>query len=222
MTTFAFSATVAGLDLDDLNILDALFTDEFVLVPSEVDGVVSLDVEIDAPSGESALQKLVHHLKSIQGVHLVRIDLDLVNVSEIATRLELSREAVRLLSVGARGGGDFPQHRHIVGTQKVWAWADVHAWALVHGRLPEGEPAPLDAACVDWFNGQLVPATKPQILLHFTGIPRSQGLRSVRGDSWTRGSGARMRLPLRHRTFTARTGERWTMAGGLLERDPAA
>jgi hypothetical protein len=156
MTTFAFSATVTGLDLDSPTQLDSLFTETMLILPAEVDGVTSLSVELDAASGEDALTAFTAFLSSTD-VTLVRVDPDLVNVPEIAIRLGVSRETVRLWAAGARGDAHFPIHRTVVGSQKVWPWADVHAWALVQGRLDPDEPAPLDSACVDWINGQASP-----------------------------------------------------------------
>lgn len=218
MTLFAFSATVTGLDLEDLAQLDALYTRAFVVVPGEVDGVVSLDVEIDAASGEDALLTFAQHLKTVDGLAITRVDVDLVNITEIATRLGLSREAVRLLSVGARGDGDFPLHRHVVGSQKVWAWSDVYAWAAVHARLTEEEPAPIDAACVDWYNGLLVPAVEPQPDVYDLGAVRLLVM-SQWASQWSYGREARLKFESRRTVFTARSGVSWQQsAAGQLER----
>lgn len=222
MPTFAFTATVTGLDLDNIEQLDALLTDAFVIVPGEIDGVASLSVEIGAPSGEDALKVLVDHIARVApGVTFVRVDEDLVNTPEIAVRLDLSREAVRLLVSGERGDGDFPRSRTIVGQQKLWTWADVHAWALVHGRVPHEEPHPLDTTCVDWFNGQLVPSpehvgidtTEPTLTLIVLGRPWA--------TTWTRGRGGAtvIRDQRTQRSFASRGGAAWHYDDGTLRCD---
>lgn len=222
MPTFAFTATVTGLDLDDIDQLDGLLTGSFVVVPGEIDGVTSLSVEIGAASGEDALKALVDHIAHVEPrLTLVRVDEDLVNIPEIAVRLDLSREAVRLLACGERGDGDFPRHRTIVGQQKLWTWADVHAWALVHGRVAAEEPHPLDTPCVDWFNGQLVPVlehapvdvTRPALTVLVLGRPWA--------TTWTRGRGGAtvIRDQRTQRSFASRAGAAWHYDDGTLRCD---
>ena len=150
--------TVTGRDLYDTDLLERLHSEQFVLVPSETDGVVTLEVEIDAKTGQDALEVFLDHLAAAPEVAVQRLDADLVNATEIGKRLDVSREAVRTWASGIRGPADFPDHRCVLaGGQKLWTWASVHDWAAVNDRLPGDLPCPLDAACVDWFNGTLVP-----------------------------------------------------------------
>jgi len=159
MTTFAFTATVTGFDFQDTDLLDKVYTDAFALVPSSLDDVVTLEVEIDAGSSESALKILVEHVATVPGVSIQRVDEDLVNIPEIAVRLDVNRETVRTWVCGSRGSGGFPPHRSVLaGGQKLWAWVTVHQWAEANDRLPGGTPAPLASTCVDWFNASRVPA----------------------------------------------------------------
>ena len=115
--------------------------------------MVSLDVEIDATCGEEALKHFVNYLLSYPGVKIEHVSEDLVNTSEIAFRLGVSREAVRTWTNGARGPSDFPPHRAIIGGQKIWAWATVYAWCEALGKIPADLPVPIDLPCVEWFNG---------------------------------------------------------------------
>lgn len=221
MTIYAFSTTVTGLDLDDIAQLDTLYTDDFTILASEVDGVTSIDVEIDAETGEDALQTLVDRARSVAGVVIVRVDLDLVNIPEVALRLNVSRESVRLWVEGERGNGDFPRHRSTVGNQKVWAWADVYAWAQIHGRIDSGEPAPLDASCVDWFNGRLVPQSRaaghelPMTECHGI-LPRHVSA----GQDWNAGQARSIAALARHERidFAARSGARFRWSRDRMER----
>lgn len=227
MPTFAFTATVTGLDVSDDAQIEALAADSFVLVPGDIDGVISISVEIDAASGEDALRTFTDHLKqAAPHVDITRLDEDLVNIPEIATRLDLDREMVRLLTMGKRGDGDFPKHRTVIGQQKIWAWAAVHAWALVHSRLPADEPHPLDSSCVDWFNGHLTPAaerpTQPdpviQILVQHHGR-HGQQTWWHRNPASTTTTLEVVRITAGTRTdppYSSRSGQRWTYGRDVL------
>ncbi|MEG9224836.1 helix-turn-helix transcriptional regulator [Aeromicrobium sp. Sec7.5] len=76
---------------------------------------------------------------------------DFVNTTEIAQRVDVSRELVRNWVLGSRGPGGFPppHHEHGIGgskgPMKVWNWAAVNSWlaqiglddGLVHLTPPE-------------------------------------------------------------------------------------
>jgi hypothetical protein len=154
MPCFAFSVVTTGLDLGDTNQLERLYSDAFVLVPGETDGLASIAVEIEASGEQEAVRLLAEHLgASAPELHVERIDPDLVTTSEIAARLEVARETVRLWAVQQRRD-DFPAPYSIIsGGQKLWLWATVHAWANSMGKVPAGEPLPLAAPFVAWYNG---------------------------------------------------------------------
>lgn len=167
MAIYGFAAVVAGLDVEDFAQLDRLFTEDFDMSPGDIDGVTTLEVEVEAPSGEDALKTFHDHICRVGGITVERIDEDLVNISEIAVRLDVSRETPRSwLKAGSDVGFPFPKHRTIVGSpgkpQKLWCWADVYAWASTTGRGSiEDQPVPLDASVVTWFNGQLLRQVEP-------------------------------------------------------------
>jgi hypothetical protein len=82
----------------------------------------------------------------------LRVDQDLVSVSDIAQRLGRSRESVRLLVDGKRGPGRFPPAVGTVGNGiRVWPWSVVWEWsAKVLGvDLGENGVPPLTAAVLD-------------------------------------------------------------------------
>ena len=70
---------------------------------------------------------------------LVVDDDDRVTAAEIARRVDLSREEVRLLANGERGGGDFPTPVGQIGRQRIWQWDEVRRWFAAHGRGSETE-----------------------------------------------------------------------------------
>lgn len=205
MATYAFTVIVDGLDLDDVAALDALYTDDFEILPGEIDTLTTLDFVIEAASGEEALSLALGHLNGFPNLTPLRVDEDLVNVPEIADRLDVSREAVRLWASGARSDG-FPVHRTVIGSQKIWAWADVYAWAFSLGKITtEVLDAPLDAPCVTWANGQLVvnrqkktPGTGWQT---FDSLPDGSGAHA--GD-W-----AAFKLSVHRMPYASRSGLDW-------------
>ncbi|GAB4084097.1 hypothetical protein GCM10028784_07270 [Myceligenerans cantabricum] len=156
MTVYTFTAAVDSLDLNDTAMLDALYSEDIEVYPSSIDGDVSVEFEVEAESGEEAVQRALDHFRrAVPGARVVRIDEDLVNATDISERLSFTREAVRLWATGARGDG-FPRPRAITpGGNRLWTWASVYAWAESTGKELPDEPCPVDDACIDWFNGQL-------------------------------------------------------------------
>ncbi len=57
---------------------------------------------------------------------------DLVTAAEIAQRLGISREAVRLYATGQRGDGMFPAPAHASASNRsvLWRWGEVLDWAM--------------------------------------------------------------------------------------------
>lgn len=145
MNTFEFTLTVDGFDLDDEFRNAMLETFGYVAVIGRTAGITQLDVEIEAEAADRAVARVVADLRGI-GVTARRVDLDLVNTTDIAERLGKSRETVRLWATGERRQG-FPVPHAIVGDSQVWAWADVHAWAAANGvEVDEVLPIPVDVA----------------------------------------------------------------------------
>jgi hypothetical protein len=63
---------------------------------------------------------------------------DLVNISDVADRIGVTREAVRNWASGKRRTGEFPIPLDTPGGQKVWEWATVHAWLRHNLKLWDG------------------------------------------------------------------------------------
>ena len=164
MPTFAFSATVSGLT-NEPEQLTRLFSEALTVVPSEIDGVFSMDVHVDASSSEDAIHRFDCHLQTATPeITVVRLDEDLISTTEIAERAGAHRETARLWTTGKRREG-FPAHRTILmGGVKLWAWADVHQWLEQIGKVDADEPRPLSTESVDWYNGQLVTRRREPML----------------------------------------------------------
>ncbi|MBN7792444.1 helix-turn-helix transcriptional regulator [Microbacterium esteraromaticum] len=151
MENYALCVVVNGFDLDDEFQNAGLECLSYDAIVSRTGGVTRIDADVPALSALDALMQLIADLRSIN-VTVVRVDPDLVDVSEIAERLGVTRESARLWSTGARRK-DFPQHYAVVGATRVWFWADVHEWAL-QNRIAAGD-APLASNAVEALNGAM-------------------------------------------------------------------
>jgi|GEM_PF-6552454 predicted DNA-binding transcriptional regulator AlpA len=133
---------VGGVDLEDDATLEVLAEHLADLAWSEVDGVVvaTLYTSTKNPVATAieAARRICHVLP---GAEVLEVDQELVSTSDIALRLGVSREAVRLWVEGRRGPGGFPRPVGVVGggRSRVWRWADVHAWTRRNYRLGDDE-----------------------------------------------------------------------------------
>lgn len=130
MSEYSFTLVIDGV-LDD-ETLDELFEagcDDATF--GAVDGAHYADFDREAPSLGEALSSAIADVESVPGLRVRRVEPDdLVTMSEIAERLDRSRESVRLLIAGERGSGDFPAPvSHLRRRNRLWRWSDVAAWA---------------------------------------------------------------------------------------------
>jgi hypothetical protein len=82
----------------------------------------------------------------------LRVDQDLVSVSDIAQRVGRTRESVRLLVDGKRGPGGFPPPIGVVGDGiRVWPWSAALEWFhnVLGVDLGENGVPPLTAAVLE-------------------------------------------------------------------------
>jgi hypothetical protein len=142
-----FTLVIDGPVKDD-QIINALFEhgcDDATF--GAVDGVGYADFHREAPNLADAVFSAIKDVESVAGLTVLRVEPDdLVTLSEIAQRLGRTRESVRLLAAGERGGGEFPAPvSHLRSRNRLWRWSDVAAWAGVDGGQ-EVEQAQLLAA----------------------------------------------------------------------------
>jgi predicted DNA-binding transcriptional regulator AlpA len=135
MSEYEFTLVLQG-GLDDAAV-EALFEagcDDATL--GEVDGVGYADFIRAAPSFGEALRSGIEQVESVPGIRVARVEPDdLVTMSEIAQRLDRSRESVRLLVSGERGPGGFPPPvSHLKARTRLWRWSEVAAWAKRHDQ----------------------------------------------------------------------------------------
>jgi len=101
-------------------------------------GVTYLDFDRAAGSFEKAIQSGIRDVRRA-GFVVVRVEPDdLVTAAEIARRTSRSRESVRQLIRGERGGGGFPTPvSGVTVTSPLWRWLEVADWLTKHGTKGE-------------------------------------------------------------------------------------
>lgn len=146
-----------GLVFEQLDLRDATLDRLYRVLPdavlADMNGVVTVQVLIDAADAESAALALVEAVEGVaSGAVAVRVDQDLVAIPDIAQRVDRSRESVRLLVEGKRGPGGFPRPIGVVGDGiRVWPWAPIVDWfqSAMGEDLDEAGIPPEIAAAVD-------------------------------------------------------------------------
>lgn len=150
---YGFSLVVDGLDLDSETQNAALEFLPYDALASRSGGVVTIDVECDSLLPDESVSKVYKDLRDLR-IQAIRIDLDLVGLTDIAERVGASRETVRLWSTGERRS-DFPNHFTTAGGSRLWAWTEVHAWIVAQGieldDMYDWVPLPLEV--IESFNG---------------------------------------------------------------------
>jgi hypothetical protein len=136
---YNFVLVLAGVSEPDSSLEDALFEagcDDATLAFRN--GVGYLQFDRRAPSLDAAILSAVRDVERADfRLTVVRVEPgDSVSASEIARRMQVTREYIRLLVQGKRGEGDFPAPQSgITGKTLVWSWAGVVRWMFQHNLL---------------------------------------------------------------------------------------
>ncbi|MEV6342943.1 hypothetical protein [Actinoplanes sp. NPDC051851] len=155
---YRIALRVTGVDLDD----DATFAaiSEYLdhLSWIEIDGRTLAVTHTEGNPVGAASQAAREIVGSLSGARIAEVDQDLVGVSDIAKRVGVTREAVRLWVDGKRGPGNFPDPVGSSGggergSQRLWQWAPVNDWLRYFG-LHDDEEA-LSAAQMAEVNASL-------------------------------------------------------------------
>jgi hypothetical protein len=152
--SISFNVTVVldGVELTDRH-LDHIFDELPDAVATDIGGLVTLTSPVDGPDAQAAAFRLVEIVGEVlPEAIVVRLDQDLVAISDIAARTARSRESIRLLVEGQRGPGGFPAPVGIVGDGiRVWPWASILDWFrdVLGEDLGEHAVPPAVAAMVD-------------------------------------------------------------------------
>lgn len=134
---FSFSLTLHGASELIPEIADALYEAgcDDALVGSR-DGVLFAEFDREAPSSAAAIISAIRQIESAgAGLTVVRVEPDeLVSAAEIADRVGLNRETIRLYALGRRGPGAFPPPvARVRGRSPLYRWTDVAPWLAHHG-----------------------------------------------------------------------------------------
>ncbi len=147
----AFSLVLEGASELTPEIADALYEAgcDDALVGSR-DGVLFAEFDREAPSSAEAILSAIRQVESASaGLRVMRVEPDeLVSAAEVADRVRLSRETIRLYAMGRRGPGGFPPPvARIRGRSPLYRWTDVAPWLARHaGPAASRARAELDAA----------------------------------------------------------------------------
>jgi hypothetical protein len=139
--TYNFVLVFSGVSEPDGRLEDALFEagcDDATLVFRN--GVGYLEFGRRARSLDAAILSAVRDVERADPrLTVVCVEPgDSVNASEIARRIQVTREYIRLLVQGKRGEGDFPAPQSgITGKTLVWSWAGVVRWMFRHNLLED-------------------------------------------------------------------------------------
>lgn len=110
--------------------IDALYDAHDCLAGGRPHGGSFVTLTVDARNAEAAINSGWMTLRQ-HGLRVLDVDRDLVDVAEIATRTNSTRQAVHNWINGARRDG-FPPVFTDAG-KGLWLWGEVQAWALEQG-----------------------------------------------------------------------------------------
>jgi Domain of unknown function (DUF4287) len=128
-TEYEFLFVVDGVSIDD-DQASIVLADNFDAVLSWNRGVHRLAISSSGRGAIDALLNLLPGLTSaLPRLKVLRLDPDLVGVSDIAQRTGRTRQSVQLWVAGERNASrPFPLPEGSAGRAPVWRWADVDEW----------------------------------------------------------------------------------------------
>jgi predicted DNA-binding transcriptional regulator AlpA len=148
---YEFVLVVDGVSTEDDEAV-AILTDAFDGVLSWNRGLYRLAVSGTGRDSYEAASRLVSRLTAAQpGLKIVRLDPELVGISDIAQRIGHSRQNVQQWVNGERNRSrPFPAPEGCAGRSLVWRWADVNEWLRPLGVSDEAvRPSREEAARID-------------------------------------------------------------------------
>jgi predicted DNA-binding transcriptional regulator AlpA len=154
---YEFLFVVDGVALDDDATVNVL-TDAFDGVLSWNRGLYRLAMSSQGAGALDALRNLLTRVSSeVPGLKILRLDPDLVGISDIAERTGRTRQNVQQWVTGERNSDHpFPSPEGCAGRSLVWRWADVNGWLKPLGfddqaaRPTRDESVFMDAALIAW------------------------------------------------------------------------
>ncbi|WP_147262729.1 hypothetical protein [Roseiarcus fermentans] len=137
MKTFEFTivASSPGSDIADLSerLFEAGCDDATVSLQK---GAAIIEFDRESRSFYHALKSALRDVESTGAMVLYIAPEHLVSLSDIASRIGITRAAVSNYAIGKRDSGDFPIPVVRVTTDTpLWDWVDVARWFFRRGRL---------------------------------------------------------------------------------------
>jgi predicted DNA-binding transcriptional regulator AlpA len=154
---YEFLFVVDGVSADDDEVV-AVLVESFDAVLSSSAGVHRLAVSEVGAGAVDAAERVVRAVSSaVPTLRLLRLDPELVGVSDIAERTGHTRQNVQQWVNGERWANrKFPKPVGSVGRSLAWRWADVDEWLMAMGE-DDGERRPtpedyvvINAALMEW------------------------------------------------------------------------
>ncbi|MEC4014956.1 helix-turn-helix transcriptional regulator [Streptomyces sp. H27-D2] len=128
---YEFLFVVEGVSVDDDETVGVIF-DQFDGLLAVAAGQTLLSVSETGDAPVDASHRLVARLRSaLPGMRLLRTDLELVGIADIAERTGRTRQNVAQWVRGERQADDetpFPPAEGTVGRSLAWRWAEVNGW----------------------------------------------------------------------------------------------
>ncbi|MEA1927937.1 MAG: hypothetical protein U9N73_06995 [Candidatus Auribacterota bacterium] len=137
---FIFQLILSGISEPDDKIEDALYEsgcDDALLYFKN--RIAFLEFNRTAGSIKDAILTAIKDVENAGiGVKVARVTPgDIVTAAEIARRVKLTKEYIRLLTQGKRGPGDFPLPHSLIANTTLWSWAEISEWMYNHTRLKD-------------------------------------------------------------------------------------
>jgi predicted DNA-binding transcriptional regulator AlpA len=129
MAEFEFLFVVDGVSIDD-DQDTAILAGAFDGVLSDSRGRLRYAVSGTGTDSVDAADRLVSRLSAaLPGLRVLRLDSDLVGISDIAQRTGHTRQNVLQWVNGERNGNQrFPAPEGTAGRSLIWRWGDVNDW----------------------------------------------------------------------------------------------
>jgi hypothetical protein len=138
MKTYEFSIIASGLD-PEANDFEARFFDAGCddATVSFQKGLIILDFAREAESFEQALESAVRNVEAA-GARVDRIEPDtLVNLTDIAKRVNLTRASIHHYATGQRAEGFPAPAVRVTSDAALYDWAEVSEWFFSRGVVDE-------------------------------------------------------------------------------------
>lgn len=127
------------VDSQDMATCEALAGAGVLTVDRVDENVTRVSASVEAVNAvQAAVNLLADIAERLPSARPVMVDRGLVNTTDVADRLGVSRETVRKWVLAQRRHGRFPQPVGWPGDQKVWEWGTVNAWLELNLGLGDG------------------------------------------------------------------------------------